>query len=211
MTPKTLGRVAMLAKGLSVVLVVHFQGKASSIYKQLRQCVSESGDLKMAELCQNYPESIDFHLKRRLDMVVDAVKAAAMATLFILAGCNAIQSATTLSERYRVCAKLPLSTSYRSAPPGPDFDLGTLKAEGLVVDVFIGGHPRFSHQVINKGVGATDGFKMLGRERSDEQDKVLFAYERGDEEGPIYVMFMAPNLDSVEPILRTEDLLVGCK
>lgn len=66
MTPKTLGRVTMLAKVLSVVLVVHFQSKASSIYKQLRQCVSESGDLKMAELCQNYPESIDFQLNMML-------------------------------------------------------------------------------------------------------------------------------------------------
>ncbi len=66
MTPKTLGRVTMLAKVLSVVLVVHFQSKASSIYKQLRQCVSESADSKMAELCQNYPESIDFYLNMML-------------------------------------------------------------------------------------------------------------------------------------------------
>lgn len=121
---------------------------------------------------------------------MDSTRCFVALALAVLSGCHADQSVTTLSERYRVCANLPLTTSFLPAPPGPDFDLGKLEAEGLVIDVFIGGHPRFSHQVINKGIGATDGFKLLGRERSDEQDKVLFAYERGDEEGPIYVMFM---------------------
>lgn len=147
---------------------------------------------------------------RRLE-IVDSTRCFVAVALAVLSGCHADQSATTLSERYRVCANLPLSASFLPVAPGPDFDLGELKAGGLVVDVLIGGHPRFSRRVIKTGLAATDGFKLLGRERSDEQDKVLFAYERGDREGPMYVMFMAPDLGPVEQVLKMENLLVSCE
>jgi len=134
----------------------------------------------------------------------------AVATI-VLSGCNLDQDAVTLSERYGVCANLPPGTSFKNDAPGPDFDLGMLKVEGLAVGVFIGGHPRFSHQVIKKGVEAKNGFILLGNERSDEQDKFLFAYERGDKEGPIYVMFMAPELHAAEQALTKKDLLFSCR
>jgi len=142
---------------------------------------------------------------------VDSTRCFVAVALAVLSGCHADQSVTTLSERYRVCANLPLTTSFLPAAPGPDFDMGELKAEGLTVDVFIGGHPSFSHRVIKRGVAARGGFKLLGRETSDEQDKVLFAYERGDREGPMYVMFTAPDLGPVEQVLKIENLLVSCK
>jgi len=143
-------------------------------------------------------------------MAAAAIKLVVLTALIILFGCHADRS-TTLSERYRVCANFPSGVYFESNTPGPDFDLGTMKIEGLAVDVFIGGHPRFSHQVIKKGVEATDGFRLLGSERSDEQDKFLFAYDRSDERGPIYVMFMAPNLQTIEQVLTTNNLLVSCR
>lgn len=135
----------------------------------------------------------------------------AAAALVLLSGCHADQDATTLSERYRVCANLPRGVYFQSHTPGPDFDLGALKLERVTVDVFIGGHPRFSNQVMKRGVEATDGFRLLGRERSDGLDKLLFGYERGDKEGPVYVMFMAPDLHAVEKVITRKNLLVSCK
>lgn len=144
-------------------------------------------------------------------MAAVAIKFVIAATLALLTGCNADRSATTLSERHQVCVHLPSSVTYQSDTPGPDFDLGSLKVEGTTVGVFIGRHPRFSHQVMKKGVEATDGFRLLGKERSDDQDKLLFAYERGDKEGPIYVMFMAPDLRAAEQVLLKQILLVSCR
>ncbi|WP_434031671.1 hypothetical protein [[Pseudomonas] boreopolis] len=144
-------------------------------------------------------------------MAAAAIKSIVGIALVMLAGCHVDRSAIALSERYRVCAHFPSSVAYQSEAPGPDFDLGSLKVEGMTVDVFIGGHPRFSHQVMKKGVEATDGFRLLGKERSDEQDKLLFAYERGDKEGPIYVMFMAPDLRTAERVLTKKNLLVSCR
>lgn len=133
------------------------------------------------------------------------------AVLILLSGCQADRDVTIISKRYRVCADLPPGVFFQSDTPGPDFDLGALKVEGKTIDVFIGGHPRFSHQVIKKGVEATDGFRLLGSERSDEQDKLLFAYERGDKQGPIYVMFMTSDLHAFEHVITRKNLLFSCR
>jgi len=64
---------------------------------------------------------------------------------------------------------------------------------------------------MKKGVEAKDGFKLLGKERSDDLDKLLFAYERGDKEGPIYVMYTASDLSDVEQLLSKGAFLIPCR
>jgi len=107
--------------------------------------------------------------------------------------------------------QLPPGVTYQSEAPGPDFDLGSLVIKGKKVAVFIGRHPRFSHRVMKKGVEAKDGFRLLGKERSDDEDKLLFAYERGNKEGPIYVMFTAFDLREVGELLSKRTALVTCR
>lgn len=143
-------------------------------------------------------------------MTADAIIKCATVALVFLSGCRAGQSVTTLSERYGVCANLPPGASFQSDAPGPDFDLGILNKEKVSVEVFIGGHPRFSHKKMRDGVAATDGFKLLGKEMSDNREKLLFAYNRGDKQGPVYVMFMASDLSLVEQILTKKNLLFSC-
>ncbi|MEE7545862.1 hypothetical protein HF319_01290 [Xanthomonas sp. Kuri4-1] len=116
-----------------------------------------------------------------------------------------------LSERFNVCAVLPRDASFQPGEPGPDFDLGVLRAHGMMIEVQIGGHPRFSHRVVKTGVRATAGFEFLGSERSDGQEKYLFANARGDEEGPMYVMFMAPDSRAHKYIPPMKDWLISCK
>ncbi|KLD72622.1 hypothetical protein Y887_00190 [Xanthomonas pisi DSM 18956] len=60
------------------------------------------------------------------------------------------------------------------------------------------------------GVKTTDGFNLLGKEVSDNREKLLFAYNRGGKEGRVYVMFMASDLSKVEKILTKKNLLFSC-
>ncbi|MBB4129823.1 hypothetical protein GGR62_000567 [Xanthomonas campestris] len=147
---------------------------------------------------------------KQLRMTADAITRFATVVLVFLSGCHGDQGATTLSERYGVCANLPPRASYRSDAPGPDFDVGILSAKNISLEVFIGGHPRFSHKVMRAGVKTTDGFNLLGKEVSDNREKLLFAYNRGGKEGPVYVMFMASDLSKVEKILTKKNLLFSC-
>lgn len=134
----------------------------------------------------------------------------AIAVAIIASGCHSEQNVIQLSERYGVCASLPAGASFNSRAPGPDYDLGTLKIKGITVEVVIGGQPRFSHSVIKKGMEATGGFRFLGAERSDGEDKILLGYERGDKEGPIFVMFSSTELDEADDVLTRSNLVVSC-
>ncbi len=130
----------------------------------------------------------------------------------LTAACQSKQvGQVALSERFNVCAVLPRDASFQPGEPGPDFDLGVLQANGMMIEVQIGGHPRFSHRVVTTGVRATAGFEFLGSERGDGQEKYLFAYARGDKEGPMYVMFMAPDLSRYRYVLMRKNVLISCK
>lgn len=144
-------------------------------------------------------------------MAAAASKAVIAATMLLASGCRADRDATRLSEEYGVCASLPLGASFHDNKHGPDFDLGILEMDGVIIEVMIGGHPRFSHRVIKKGVEATDGFRFLGKERSDDRDKILLGYQRGDKEGPIFVMFSAQDLHAAESVLTRKNFVVECK
>lgn len=131
--------------------------------------------------------------------------------LVALSGCEASRHDVVLSDRYGICAVLPEKARYMKGEPGPDFDVGKIDISGKTVEVVLGGHPSFSHRVVRQGISATDGFRYLGQERSDEKDKLLFAYERGDERGPAYVTFMASDLSRTEVELLRGIHLLECK
>ncbi|MBD8698180.1 hypothetical protein [Stenotrophomonas sp. CFBP 13718] len=143
-------------------------------------------------------------------MAAVATKFLFSAAMVLVPACQAEQEVAVLSERFNVCAALPPGVSFQPQEPGPDFDLGNIKVNDSAAEIQIGGHPRFSHGAVKKGITAADGFKLLGKERSDGKDKFLFAYERGDEAGPIYVMVMAPELHAFEQVLNGNALLVVC-
>lgn len=131
--------------------------------------------------------------------------------LLAMLGCQATEGNTTLSHRYGICANLPVGVEFRKVAPGPDFDLGVLESEGHYAEVFIGRHPKFSHRVIKRGVTATDGFELLGQESGDGVERMLYAYNRGDLEGPSYVMFMAVDIRPMKKILNAKNFLVSCR
>ena len=143
-------------------------------------------------------------------MAAVVIKSILVAAMVAVTACEAKQEATVLSERFNVCAALPPGVVFQIQEPGPDFDLGSIRVNDTLAEVQIGGHPRFSYEGIKAGVNATDGFKLLGKERSDGKDKLLFAYERGDEVGPVYVMVMAPELHAVEQVLTKRRFLMVC-
>ena len=108
-------------------------------------------------------------------------------------------------------ARLPLGANFHGNKHDPDFDFGILEMDGVTMGVMIGGHPRFSHRVIRSGVEEMDGFRFLGKERSDDQDKILLSYQRGNKGGPIFLMFSAPDLNTVEIALTENNFSVECK
>jgi hypothetical protein len=127
-----------------------------------------------------------------------------------VSGCRDQLERQPLSERFNVCASLPTNSVYRTHRQWIDFDTGTLEVDGVFVDVEIGGHPRFSQRVKKTGEGATTGFRFLGKERSDDREKLLFGHERRDGQGPVFVMLSAPNLQKVEQTLTAGSLLSDC-
>lgn len=143
-------------------------------------------------------------------MAAVATKFLFFAAMVLVTACQAEQEATVLSERFNVCASLPPGVTFQPQEPGPDFDLGNIQVNDSVAEIQIGGHPRFSHGAVKEGIIATDGFELLGKERTDGKDKFLFAYERGDDAGPVYVMVMAPDLHEFELVLNRKALLVVC-
>ena len=144
-------------------------------------------------------------------MAAVAIRLAVAAGLILTSGCRADAEVTALSEKFGVCANLPSGVSYRGPTHGPDFDLGTMQSSSVTIDVLIGGHPRISIGVIRKGLNARDGFQFLGRERSDGLDKILLGYQRGENQGPMFVMFSAPHLQEAAEMLTTKNFIVDCR
>jgi hypothetical protein len=144
-------------------------------------------------------------------MVAAVSRWAVAAAVIVLCGCHAQFDKQLLSERYNVCAKLPSGSTYRDHNQWIDFDTGILEVGGVAIDVEIGGHPRFSQRVKRTGEEAIEGFRFLGKERSDDRDKILLGYERRDGRGPMFVMFSAPDLQAVERTLTRKNLVVDCK
>lgn len=144
-------------------------------------------------------------------MVAGVSKLAAAAAMIALCGCHARWERQPLSDRYNVCADLSPGSTYRDHKQWIDFDTGTLDIDGVAVDVEIGGHPRFSQKVKRSGADAVDGFRYLGKERSDDRDKILLGHDRHDGRGPMFVMFSAHDLRAVEHALIRRNIVVDCK
>ncbi|KRA16854.1 hypothetical protein [Lysobacter sp. Root604] len=143
-------------------------------------------------------------------MAADASKVLVIvASLLLLVACSE-QGSVLLSKRYRVCIVDSPGLVYANHKEWIDYDEGVLTFNKEIVNVEIGGHPRFSHKAKRTGNDAVSGFKLLGVERSDNRDKVLWGYNRGDRQGPVLVMLSSPQLGDLEKILTQEKLLVDC-
>lgn len=142
---------------------------------------------------------------------VAASKSIAFLAAIFLSGCQKEVDHQSLSGRFGVCATLPSNWVYQNHNEWIDFDTGTLVIHGRKVDVEVGGFPRFSHGKKRQGLLATSGFKLIGKEHSDNKEKLLFAYNRGEEEGPIFVMLSAPELRELEQELTSRILFVDCR
>jgi len=127
----------------------------------------------------------------------------------LLCGCSASEK-QVISSRYGVCIEMPSGGSYSDYKQQIDYDTGVLELNSVVIDVMIGGHPRFSQSVKRKGKGAIHEFQFLGFERSDGQDKLLHAYDRQDRRGPVFVMFSGPDLSAVRKSLSDARLIRNC-
>lgn len=130
-------------------------------------------------------------------------------SLLLLIACSD-QSSVLLSKRYGVCIADSPGLVYESHKEWIDYDEGVLIFDKNRVSVEIGGHPRFSHKVKRTGNGAVSGFELLGVERSDNRDKVLWGYNRGDRQGPVFVMLSSPQLGGLKKVLTQDKLLVDC-
>lgn len=147
----------------------------------------------------------------RSESVVVVIRSTIVGLALVASGCHADVSTHRLSDRYSVCARLPAGVAFSRQAPGPDFDLGVLRIEGTAIEVMMGGHPRFGRSAIKQGAQAKAGFEVLGRERSDDLDKILLAHERGEERGPMFVLFQAPRIGASEQrVLTTKGFLHDC-
>ncbi|MEG2805070.1 hypothetical protein [Stenotrophomonas sp.] len=116
-----------------------------------------------------------------------------------------------ISERFGVCADLPLSASVSIESPGPDFDVATLRLGNSTIEVMIGGHPGFSQEIRRQGWLATEKFEKLGEMRSKERDLMLLGRNRGDPWGPLFIRLAAPGLSAAEEWLRDEIPIADCE
>ncbi|WP_157510357.1 hypothetical protein [Lysobacter sp. Root559] len=132
-----------------------------------------------------------------------------VASLLLLVACSE-QDSVQLSKRYRVCIVDSPGLVYANHKEWIDYDEGVLTFNKKSVNVEIGGHPRFSHKLKRTGNDAVSGFRLLGVERSDNRDKVLWGHNRGDRQGPVFVMLSSPQLGDLKKMLTQEKLLVDC-
>lgn len=132
------------------------------------------------------------------------------AVLFALSACGPSQAPVRISDHHNVCANLSSGSRLHEVTQGPDFDVATLDIDGTTVEVYVGGHPRFSHRVMKRGEGTVDGFVFLGKEKSDDQEKILLGHDRQEGRGPIFVMFAGVDLQSVEQVLIKQNFIVNC-
>ena len=148
-------------------------------------------------------------MKLSLKTVV-AAKFALLALSAVGAGCSA-DNGVVISEKHGICGNFPPSATYRQDAPGYDFEIGVMELRGVEVTFSIGGHPEFSHGIIRGGEHAKSGFIVLGKERSKGMDRVLYGYNRGEVQGPMYVMAMAPDLSKVEESLLSPGFIMDCR
>lgn len=137
----------------------------------------------------------------------------------LISGCTPSGGGPQLaSDRFGVCINLPKGATYSNYKQHVDYDVASLNIDGSIVDVMIGGQPRFSRAAIKKVVQATSGFEVLGAEKSDGREKLLFGYSRRNAPvagfyGPVneLVMFSSADLKPVRHLLTDKNVVVDCR
>lgn len=126
------------------------------------------------------------------------------------AGCESRPAPLRLGESFPVCVNAQNRIAVHGLNIGPDFDVVDIAVDGLPVKAVIGWHPNFSNGKVVEKVVANNQFAYLGKERYENVDRILWGYDRGDISGPIFVVFSAPELKSVESVLINKNFLVSC-
>jgi len=123
-----------------------------------------------------------------------------------------------VSDRFGVCINLPRGASYSDYNQYVDYDAATLQVENSTVEVMIGGHPQFSRKAIKNVTKAVNGFMLLGEERTNGKDKLLFGMNRRNHPvaefyGPEneLVMFSSTDLKSIRHFLLKDDVVIDCR
>jgi hypothetical protein len=149
----------------------------------------------------------------RFGMVVNVTRFAATALIVAainLSGCGPKTAPLKFGKSFPACINAQDRIVVRASNVGPDFDVVHLAVDGVPVDAVVGWHPPFSDSRIKGSIGAKNAFVYLGNERSEDKDRILWGYDRGDLSGPIFVVFSARDLGPIEDVLTAEKLLVSC-
>lgn len=142
----------------------------------------------------------------------------AIVVVFICGCTPSNEGKQIVSSRFGVCINLPRGADYFDHNQFVDYDTAVLRINGSTVEVMIGGHPRFSRAAIKKVVQATTGFEVLGEEKSDGLDKLLFGYNRRNDpvagfHGPEneLVMFSSSDLTPIKHLLTESNVVADCR
>jgi len=142
-----------------------------------------------------------------------------LAIVVLICGCVPSNGETQLvSDRFGVCINLPRGSTYSDYNQYVDYDTATLHIKKSTVEVMIGGHPQFSRRAIENVTQAAGRFRLLGEERTDGKDKLLFGINRRNLPvvefyGPEneLVMFSSTNMKSIRPLLLKDDVVIDCR
>lgn len=116
-----------------------------------------------------------------------------------------------MSNRFDLCVRLPEHATYQLLTQGIDFDVGRLVISGTEVKVYVTQNPAFSGKVWTKGPAVTKGFEYIGKENQQGVEKILLGHKRYARRGPLFVLFIGPDLSTVEPVLAKKGFVADCQ
>lgn len=115
-----------------------------------------------------------------------------------------------LTDEFGVCIRLSKGAAYQYRSEGIDFDLGDATVNGQKVSVYIGMQPDYDTGPWDGKQDRSEGWKLLGKRRTDGKDKIIWGYRRQMNRGPLFVLFEGADLRPVERELTAPHLLVDC-
>jgi hypothetical protein len=130
----------------------------------------------------------------------------------VVAACkeHKFESSYRMSDDFAMCVSLPKGSAYQRQNSSFDYEIGQMELAGKQLDVYIGYQPPYEGKSWTRGNEITDGFVVVGKVSSGGVEKLLLGNKRQPSRGPVFVMFTAPNLDSVESFLVAKDFVTDC-
>lgn len=122
-----------------------------------------------------------------------------------------VEPSHRMSDDFAICVNLPQGAVYQLQKRSFDYEIGQLTLAGNQLEVYIGYQPPYSGKPWPRGSEITNGFVVVGKERSDGIEQLLLGNKRQTNRGPVFVMFSAPDLRAAEPALTRKNFVFDCK